>query len=333
VSLRDADEQYHRPPEPLPANWQENLFLVLWDVEHQHGFMTHVQRVPGRGVQEARLVVGIGGRTASATCTGPYELERTVDAVTIEVVEPFRELSVRASFAGVAGPGPFGILAAHPGGDVPVVVELTLRSDVEPIDFAPGLAAMTARLRADATAPQMGDQAHYETGGRWSGVLRIGDEEVRASGLFVRDHSRGERHERNGFQAFWTATCLDDGRAYANAIGIPAGDGWVGIGAISDERGVRFTDEVHAEFSPGPGLLRHDRTVVTYGPGVDLVVRGETQAHWPIALPYSGRDRYDDNALSVVEAGGRRGFSVMEWAATLTPEQTSELETTAATPG
>ena len=40
------------------------------------------------------------------------------------------------------------------------------------------------------------------------------------AGLFVRDHSWGIRHEHNDFRAFWTATCLDEGRVFCNAIGM-----------------------------------------------------------------------------------------------------------------
>lgn len=41
-------------------------------------------------------------------------------------------------------------------------------------------------------------------------------------------------------------TCLNDGNVFCNAIGIPRGDGFVGIGALSDSNGVRFTREVAA---------------------------------------------------------------------------------------
>lgn len=334
MTLSGADEALHTPPDPLPGNWQENLFFILWDTATRQGFMMHVQRVPGRGVQEARIVARAGGRSASATLTGPYAVDALVDGVDVDIAEPFRDLSVRTEFAGAADPGPLGFVAAHPGGAVPVLVEARLRSVLEPVDFDDGLRHVTALLRQDAAAPQMGDQAHYEQGGTWAGVLRVGDVEVRGSGLFVRDHSWGVRHEHNDFRAFWTATCLDDGRVFANAIGIPRGDGVAGIGAVSDERGVRFTQEVAAVYRPEPGLCSYDASEVTYGDGIGLVVRGETQQHWPFQLPFSGRDRYDNNAISaVVDDRGRQGFAVMEWATTLPPAQTAVLDEAAARPG
>jgi hypothetical protein len=341
VSLRDSDEQYHAPPSPVPERWQENLFVILWNTVTQDGFMMHVQRVPAQGVQEARIVGAIGGHIASATLTGPYELEAAVDGVEIGIIDPFRHLTVRTSFTGSPGPGPLGFIAAHPRGDVPVLVDADLRSECAAVDFAEGLAQITAALRSDAAGPQMGDQAHYEQGGTWSGRIRIGNREVDGSGLFVRDHSWGIRHEHSNFSAFWTATCLDEGRVFCNAIGIPHGDGFAGIGAISDGDGVRFTTDVAARYSPAPGLRTYDRAEVRYGAGVDRTLTAVTQTHWPMYLPYSGLDRYDNNAMSVATmdvstATGRdrlHGFGVMEWATTLPAEQTAVLDDAATRAG
>jgi hypothetical protein len=64
---------------------------------------------------------------------------------------------------------------------------------------------------------------------------------------------------------------------------------------------------------------------VRYGEGINLVVHGESQQHWPLELPFSGRNRYDNNAISQSRAEGLHGFSVMEWATTLTDEQAAML--------
>lgn len=333
MTLSGADEGFHPAPDPLPENWQENLFFILWNTATRDGFMMHIQRVPGRGVQEARIAASIGGAFASATVTGPFEAGRPVDGVSVDVIEPFRELRVRAEFGGAEGPGPLGFIAAYAGGDAAVALDVRLRSDLAPVDFAEGLAAVTAALRSDAEAPQMGDQAHYEQGGVWSGTIRIGDRETTGAGLFVRDHSWGIRHEHNDFRAFWTATCLDEGRVFCNAIGMPVGDGFVGIGAVSDAQGVRFTREVAARYGPEPGLLTYDTVEVDYGSGVDLSVRGTVQQHWPMYLPFSGQNRYDNNAVSSVSANSMEGFAVMEWATTLAPEQTAELDRVASQHG
>lgn len=326
MSLRVRDEDLHHPPVPLPTNWQENLFFILWNTDTRDGLMMHVQRVPGRGVQEARIVVCAGGESASATLTGPYRIDALVDGIEVDISEPFREISLQATFHGSRDPGPLGFIAAFPSGDVPVVVDIGLSSTLEPVDFADGLATLVERLRADASSPQMGDQAHYEQGGTWSGRIRVGDREVRGAGLFVRDHSWGVRHEHNDFRAFWTATCLADGNVFCNAIGMPTTNGTVGIGAVSDRRGVRFTTQVAATFSPLPGLCTYETSEVVYGPEVNLVVHGTTQQHWPLYLPYSGHGRFDNNAISSARAGDLHGFSVMEWATTLSSDQVVVLD-------
>jgi hypothetical protein len=325
MRLTSADEGFRLPPQAIPANWQENFFYIMWNTETCDGFMMHVQRVPGIGIQEARIVARAMGVTASATLTGPYRADQAVEGVSLGVSIPYRDLEIRTEFSASTAPAPFGFVATRSSGDTPVLVEARLQSELEPVDFAEGLAQMTALLRTDDAAPQMGDQAHYEQGGRWSGVIRVGDREVRSQGLFVRDHSWGIRHEHNNFRAFWTATCLDDGNVFCNAIGIPRGDGFVGIGALSDSNGVRFTREVAASFSPQPGLCSYDSTEVRYGEGINLVVHGESQQHWPLELPFSGRNRYDNNAISQSRAEGLHGFSVMEWATTLTDEQAAML--------
>jgi hypothetical protein len=329
VTLTDADESLHRPPDSSDGHWQENLFFICWDTVALDGLMMHIQRVPGRQVQEARIAVAIAGQHASATLTGPFADDATVDGVTVDVTEPWRRIGIRLAFDATMGCGPGGFIAAHPDGPVSVSVDVELESDLEPVDFAPALARMTSRMRADASAPQMGDQQHYEQGGRWSGTITIGDEHKECAGLFVRDHSWGERHEHNDFRAFWTATCLDDGRVFANAIGIPSGDGVVGIGAIADADGVRFTEEVAATFGPHPGLGTFDRVTVGYGAGIDTEIRGWAQLHWPMYLPFSGRHRFDDNALCIAEGPAGTGFAVMEWAATLDPAMSQALDAAA----
>ena len=148
---------------------------------------------------------------------------------------------------------------------------------------------------------------HYEQGGTWHGVLRIGGREVEGRGLFVRDHSWGPRNEQN-FKAFWTATCLDEGRVFCNAIGIPQSERVVGIGAMVDEGGVRFTTEVSGGYEPIAGLRSYERSVVRYGAGIDAEVTATTQTHLPMYLPHSGPRRYDNNAISAATLGDRRGF-------------------------
>ncbi len=315
------------PPEDLPDRWQENLFFILWDDAPNgadSGLLVHLQRVPARDFQEARVVLVVEGEVASATLAGAYG-PALLPGLRFEAAVPFTEWHVLVDAALNGGRGPLGLLAMHGPGATEVHVEATLRSELPVVDFADALDAVVGAMQADRSGPQMGRQEHYEQGGTWEGVLRMGEHEVRGRGLFVRDHSWGIRHEHNDFTAFWTASCLDGGRVFANAIGIPRSDGVVGIGAVAGPDGVRFTSDVGATFSPAAGIGSYDRTAVRFGAGVDAVLTAETVRHVPILLPHSGPGRYDNNAVSRVAMGGARGFGVMEWAAVLADEEVAAL--------
>jgi hypothetical protein len=322
----DDDERLHAPPDPLPGNWQENMFFICWDSATTTGLVAHVQRVPGADVQAAQVAVAVDGQFASATFTAPYRSGLLVPELYATPVEPWRRWTLQLDGKAAAGPGPLGFFAARPGGGTAIAAELTLESSLPVADFAAGLAAVVDGMRADGRGPQMGDQQHYEQGGTWRGRLRVGDRERTTAGLFVRDHSWGIRHEHSNFCAFWTAACLDEGRLFCNAIGIPRGDRVIGVGLVVDESGVRATSQVAADFRPAPGIGTYDRATVEYGDPLGLTLLAETQCHVPIPLPLSGPNRYDNNALSRVRIGAASGFGVMEWAAVLSDDDASLLE-------
>jgi hypothetical protein len=319
VTLHDDDERLHAPPDPLPGNWQENMFFICWDATTLTGLVAHLQRAPGSDVQAAQVAVAVDGDFASATFTAPYRAGLLVPELSAVPVEPWRRWTLDLDGKASREPGPQGLMATRPGGDTAVAAELTLESNLAVADFAAGLAAVVDGLRSDTSGPQMGDQQHYEQGGTWRGRLRVGDRERSTTGLFVRDHSWGIRHEHSNFRAFWTASCLDGGRLFCNAIGIPRGDRVIGIGMVVDESGVRSTGQVRADFRPAPGIGTYDRTTVGYGDPLGLTLLAETQCHVPLPLPLSGPDRYDNNALSRVRMGNSEGFGVMEWASVLEP--------------
>jgi hypothetical protein len=317
VTLHDDDERLHAPPDPLPGNWQENMFFICWDPATRTGLVAHLQRAPGSDVQAAQVAVAVDGEFASATFTGPYRAGMLVPELSAAPVEPWRRWTLELDGKASNEAGPLGLMATRAGGDTAIAAELTLESTLAVADFAAGLAAVVEDMRSDRSGPQMGDQQHYEQGGIWRGRLRVGDRERSAAGLFVRDHSWGIRHEHSNFQAFWTASCLDGGRLFCNAIGIPRGDEVIGIGMVVDESGVRSTGRVRADFRPAPGIGTYDRTTVEYGDPLGLTLQAETQCHVAIPLPLSGPDRYDNNALSRVRMGRSEGFGVMEWASVL----------------
>ncbi len=324
ATLDPSVEALQAPPAELPDSWQENLFFICWDDEADTGFLTHVQRVPGRQEQEARIVVVVDGVVASGTVTGQYA-PAPLPEMELEVVEPFRAWRVGVEAKLTEGAGPLGMLTLDGPADAPVRVDLRLEMEIPPVDFAAALDDIVGALHTNASGPQMGRQEHYEQGGTWEGRLAVGAQEVRGRGLFVRDHSWGVRSEQQDFRAFWTASCLDGGRRFCNAIGIPSGDRVVGIGALADRDGVRFTREVGATFAPAPGIASYDRVEVTFGEGIDAALEATTRRHVPIPLPHSGPGRYDNNAISTVRMDGVSGFGVMEWAATYREDEAAAI--------
>jgi hypothetical protein len=325
MTVHDDDEGLHRPPVAAPERWQENLFFVCWDTGSASGLLVHVQRVPDAGMQEARVVVSVEGRVGSATFTAPFRPDGLVPEFAATPVEPFRRWRLELDGKGAEGPGPRGFFATAAAGDTVLSADLTLASTLPVADFAAGLAAVVDGLRADRAGPQMGDQQHYEQGGAWRGRLRLGDRERDVAGLFVRDHSWGVRHEHQGFRAFWTASCLDGGRLFCNAIGLPGRYGVLGVGMVVDESGVTMTDQVAATFEPTAGIRSYERATVDFGAPLSRTLTAETQLHVPITLPFSGPKRYDNNALSRVRLGVSEGFGVMEWAAELTDDEAGAL--------
>jgi hypothetical protein len=113
---------------------------------------------------------------------------------------------------------------------------------------------------------------------------------------------------------------------FCNGIGIPKGDGVLGIGAVVDGNGVTFTKQVSASFSPVPGIASYDRTTVDFGRPVSRSLMARAGLHLPLYLRYSGLRRYDSNAISAVRMGDATGFGVMEWAAVLTPDELARIE-------
>jgi hypothetical protein len=152
VTLHDDDERLHAAPDPLPGNWQENMFFVCWDASTLTGMVAHVQRAPAAGVQAAQVAVAVDGLFASATFTAPYRAGLLVPELYVRPVEPWRRWALELDGKGAAGPGPLGLLATEPGGETIVAAELTLVSSLPVADFAAGLAAVVDGMRADRPA-------------------------------------------------------------------------------------------------------------------------------------------------------------------------------------
>ncbi len=326
----DADERLHQPPAGVPDRWQENMFFVAWDLEAGHGVLIHTKRWPAKHDHEAHVVVFVDGVPSSAILHRPTGtslcLNDEIPELSAEPERPWERWRVGAEFDGTEGCGPSGFVAHLPAGRTTTTVDITLESDLVPADFNAALASWAGEL-AGRGGQHNTAQAHYEQGGRWHGTLRIGNRTVHANGLFVRDHSWGERTESNfDSGVFWTASSLDDGRIFCNAIGFPSAGGTVGTGIVVTEDGAFSTRTVAASFTPEPGLRSYDRSRVEYGFAEPIVLDGRTKVHVPKYLPGSGHRRYDNNAISHVRIGDATGMGCLEWAAVLDAGRAATLD-------
>ena len=329
-SFDDADERLHQPPADLPDRWQENMFFVAWDLDGGHGVLIHTKRWPAKRDHEAHIAVFVDGQPASAILhrsTGTtLRINDEIPELSAEPEVAWSRWRVHAEIDGAGGFGPFGFIAHAPGGSTKGVIDITLESDLQPADFNQALTSWSSEL-SERGGQHNSSQQHYEQGGRWHGTLRVGDRTVQTNGLFVRDHSWGARVESNfDSGVFWTASALDDGRIFCNAIGFPSPRGTIGTGILVDARGAFMTRDVAGSFAPMPGLRSYDTSTIRYGFDEPVVLEGRTKVHVPKYLPGSGERRYDNNAISYVGIGDLTGMGCLEWAAVLDPEQARTLD-------
>ena len=330
-SFRETDERMHQPPVPCPPRWQENTFFVAWDLDGGHGFLVHTKRWPARGLHEAHIAVYIDGSPCSTIVHSPIGavpgVKEELSVLSAEPEVPWARWRLQAEFNGVEGEGPFGFIAHSPRGQVPASLKVVLESDLPPADFNQALSDFATSLQADGAKTYSSPQQHYEQAGRWSGTLTIGSKRIHTRGLYIRDHTWGERIEEN-FEGgvFWTASSLDEGRIFCNALGAPRSTGTSGVGVIVTEQGAYYTREVTGEFSPAPGLCTYNQSRITLGVDEEVVMTGRTKLHVPKYLPGSGANRYDNNAISYVAIGDKVGMGCIEWASVLRPEQSKILD-------
>ncbi|HEY1706929.1 MAG TPA: hypothetical protein VGG10_01595 [Rhizomicrobium sp.] len=329
-SFRDQDELLHSPPKVPPDRWQENMFFVAWDLDGGNGVLIHTKRWPSKNDHEAHIVVYVEGKPTSAILHRPLKsslkLNDEIPELSAGPEVPWSRWRIQAEFDGAPGEGPYGFLAYAPHGNVRGAIDITLEMEIPVADFNQALARVSDDLAASGGA-QISAQEHYEQGGRWHGELRVGDRKVRCSGLFVRDHTWGERVETDFDPGvFWTASCLDDGKFFCNAIGVPGKQSTIGGGIVVTPKGAFYTRSVSGAFSPEPGLLTYDRSRIEYGSTEPMVLEGRTKLHVPKYLPGSGSRRYDNNAISYVSIGDKKGMGCLEWAAVLTKEQSDALD-------
>jgi hypothetical protein len=331
-SMPDSDEYFHQPPSPLPDRWQENTMLAAWNVEEGHGFLVHTKRWPAKGDHEAHIVVFVDGVASSAILHRPtgktLRIEDEIPELLFEPEVPWSRWRLQAEIQGAGGVGSHGFFAYAPRGDTLGAIDIIMESDIPVADFSAALAEWSRSLTASGSPSHSSAQAHYEQAGRWHGTLTVGNRKIKTNGLFVRDHSWGERVER-GFEngVFWTASALDNGNIFCNAIGFPQPDGsTIGTGILVNQDGAFHTATISAEFTPRPGLQSYEQSKISYGFETPVILTGQNTVHVPKYLPGSGFRRYDNNAISKVQIGDETGMGCIEWCGVLEKHQADDLD-------
>lgn len=226
--LNEGDESVHEPDGQ--EHWQENFLFHGWDSDFSNAFYLHLQYIPDQRLVDVRAGVALDGEmtTHVTHCSGSNAFDHP--ALQVDIVEPFRHMRLGYEGIGQTGADAGGWHFSSQGeeGGTPFSFNIDLRSTMEPINWLD----FTKDMFPDDNTGAFIRAKHYELGCRWSGTVRVGDQERHVSGLAWRDHSWGPRK----FQAdrtFWTPMVLDDGDTMVSAMTILFDGKWRGFAVES----------------------------------------------------------------------------------------------------
>ena len=133
-------------------------------------------------------------------------------------------------------------------------------------------------------------------------------------GLFVRDHTWGAREYRKFGDSWWWPTCLDDGRAYVGGVCVELGERTLGYGLVADEDGVAAATDIGVEVDGVIAPGGYAGTTIRFTPAgrEQVVLRSRTRRHFTTTFPGFGVERRWNEAYSICEWDGRRGFGSVE---------------------
>ncbi|HTK61840.1 MAG TPA: hypothetical protein VL595_05660 [Pseudonocardia sp.] len=313
--VNEIDERLHTPGTVMPARWQENMMALGWDLEQNIGFWWHAQRVPHTRFTEIKAGVfevasGVSGREVV-----PMPESVMFEGLVIE--EPFKKVRLSYHGRGVRHTDDKHLPCLSATGDVPYGMDLTLHGLAGPIDWHEPLSSMGAV-----------ENDHYEMAGSWEGTLAFPDRTVRASGLYLRDHTWGLRnytperrtdeseHGHGGFDLAWfTPLVLDEGRTFVNGLVVKAGrDDPAGRAqtfcTLTEGETTSLYDRFDVEVTRGTEeVARYDAARITGGDAnTDIDCRLEVIRHLPMYLPDHGGPFVQSDAYGTVTWGSRTGW-------------------------
>ena len=303
--LTPEDELPHQPPEPLPERWQENYFVLAYDEAHNAGFTVHLERFPDQEVIEAKVDVAVDDRVVSVTSSHPMVAHVGAGETRVEIVEPFRRWRLRHTGQGHDGRGPLGFVGHGTGPLLPFGIDVTLDSPLGGIDHGDIL----RRLSMPGT-----ERDHYEACGTWQGRLLVGEREIDGYGLFVRDHTWGQRQYAQLSSAWWYPSCFDDGACYVGGAVVHYEERSGGYAIVADADGIDASTDVELRAEGTLTPAGYPSTVLTarFPERGEVVVTSESRLHLPHYFPGFADRYYCNDALSTLTWGDRRGFGPRE---------------------
>ncbi len=320
--LTDQDELPHRPPAPLPERWQENYFVLAFDDETNAGFTVHIERFPDRDLVETKVNVALDGHVVSVTSSDPMAPQIGDGDTRVEIIEPFHRWHLRHDGEGHDGRGPLGFVGHGTGSAMPLGVDVTLDSPLGGIDHGDVL----RQLSLPGT-----ERDHYEACGSWQGRLRVGAREIDGRGLFVRDHTWGQRRYAQFSSAWWYPSCFDDGACYFGGALVRYGERSGAYAILADAEGIDASIDVDVRADGSLEPSGFPSTVVTarFPERGEVVVTSESRLHLPHYFPGFADRYYCNDALSTVTWGDRRGFGTRELNSYLSESDARALDASA----
>jgi len=280
--------------------WGESYYMDFVAADAAIGGYIRVGYYPNLGVAwwTAAIVEPGNPTIMSVSFDAPIAGDSVISAsgrnfsVDMEVSEPLKALTVRASAVGGSFPDPTAIYRGETGEEVKLEMELSWITDGEPYHYE-----QTTR---------------YEVPCVVSGVLRIGDRTIAIRGQGQRDHSWGVR-DWWSFGWCWLAARLDDGaRIHAVEARIPGVD--VAFGYVQEPSGsteIVRSAEVHEDL--GPEGLPVGGTAILNGGAIELTI--EPLGYGPLLLvsPDAATSRFARAMARFTDQNGRSGFRWVEW--------------------
>ena len=313
MAISERDESLHTPGTEMPERWQENMMVYGWDLDQEAGFFFHVQRIPHSGFTEVKVVVCDATAGVSGRAVVPMPESSMFEGLVIE--EPFGRARLSFDGRGVAHDSPLALPALSDAGTVPYGMDLTLQGKSGPADWFEGLSKMAST-----------ESHHYQVAGSFEGTLRFGDGTRRASGLFWRDHTWGNRnydpaeHDvsdgRGGLHSSWfTPMVFDEGETFVNGLWISTTDGREqAFCTLSEGRETRHFESFACEVIDGKQeIADYDAVRITGGDAEHPIdIRLDVQRHLPMYLPHHGPSANLSEAFGRATWGQRTGWGSAE---------------------